>query len=656
MERLPDEFLYQAEDDYRAFDINIDQYGGRKAYRILGLNLPIDDQKTVSCYYSILAQTGETVFHSSMGSFESNDGEFWPLLEKYVPIDILIKEGNVELSVIRGNIQSWIRDHNVDLFSYDFPEGNDVEYPDSCMIDIFTYVWLQWKTQPELRTNAQIVLDSINKSFSTMFNFEYKQTNNWRSFYQETPGYGVLINRNDVGLKMLPLTNLAMQSFLPAVFPWNEIYAYQKTNILRILGVCRNFPLYYGNEMLVDCNIHLYQNFGVVDRIKRTEEVYAKNIELQKKFATSDDPLQRELADVSDETQSMVLYSKNSMVIFVENWFRPIAHLKNVTKNLLASQITLFSLSYAFYTLSLNKIIHTDPHLYNIVYDNANGVGHIATEIAMKVGKEFDVIIPKDTKPATQLLFAEYVIPKVADDYKGAGPYSTRLWTEEVVVAPDQARSIYYDCVTDDTETITLTLPMLDYRVAVADFSRCIHFDDGPFKDSLQPYKYEMLGRRRQAIIALVNRVVNLKKFPNVTSNLTRYIENNIDMIHKCLECADLMLVSDNLAKSQWEHPWMKENATAIHKLCKESIVKRFTMLEKGMFTQIMEDVNQHLVILNRFFDCFGPTNFDKFDWNWIKTMPDRCSYMAIMKQCRSIDEVNPIIARRYSSLNLNQY
>jgi hypothetical protein len=511
--------------------------------------------------YSLLIWNGSEFAWTRFGSVESMDGEYLPFFSK---IPMSERNGGLHRQKYINKIKDFVRKKGIKVDARHYPNTMEPEeYPS------------EYKWHPLIDTlicyasmKAEFGEISFRPTDSILGDFpEYKPLNPspsafpklWENIMKwgsvSSPAYKVNPTRIAMGIKLIPLKNIAIQTSNPMFRPATEIWINRLTNLFLTYNVSPAFAFYYGNKVMDNTDAHVYQNMSMhqiheSDRIMREREH-----ELSMLYAMRDPSgLEKHVTEYSKLVQ---LSGMSLALVMGYGGLSPIhfgAKLANYPK--FDTTMLMFEYMQGFYALSLHGIIHNDPHMNNVLIDNP--------PIPNKKVHLIDFRIPHKKSDDQHLEDAIQYGTKYSKENKKLvyGMDEKGLPTSRPYEIPEGL----IDSEDLPEEHKRFFIYTLRYRAKIIDFSRAVIFN--PQAEGWQMYQQEGFYQRARMVVDNLMYYVNSdSSLPSITQTmLGGYTYDELvdltfeesDLMYKCLQVLDVILFCRN-----WYDSDLKNNTAS---------------------------------------------------------------------------------------------
>jgi hypothetical protein len=496
--------------------------------------------------YALIINTHPEVFiASSLGSFESADGEYLPSLKLLLSENEQTYDIPAQSLSIREDLQR--EQITIDGFTYPQDQqfqGPTLDYREWALAAVLLYYHsIKAFLGPRAKLRPET---AILDKFTTWQSKHKPNASDWKA--QTLVRLTEFAHLNDdtkmvrCGIKIFPLRNIHNQTTLPIITPWNEVYCLQLMNQMRRRFICPFFPQYYGNVRIPNTNVHLFQNQGVIDKFAANLEALDKIKRLRERLALEQDEVTLEVLDtMKTHLEAISVLSGECLGVYMEHvtgwslWLRRFSLVER--SGPLEYQTIFFCIMYALYNLGLNRILHTDLHLGNVLIES------VAYWQQTIVAHRFKLPMPsKELRGSLESRTggSEGIEPKL---------YSPRLMLSAQVLIgkPDLEPQLAAET---DSGTFTVGVPIIGTGARIIDFSRACILNPAAFK-GIQPYRAEMLEMRNKQLYAMYELLVKELSLMDVSSQTTHIVpelefmgaaEDQLEAVFRTLEGGDFLL------------------------------------------------------------------------------------------------------------------
>lgn len=505
--------------------------------------LQITNDEYMYNYALVINPAPDVYITSSLGSFDSADGEYLPSL-------VLFSNDRLDWPTFVPDVQRVIQEQKFAITSFNYPQDQQFsctipDYRERVLVVVLLYYFSIKKflgTGIKLRPETAIL--DLFEPYVAAWQISPEQ---WKK--QTLVQLAEFANNDDdskavrCGVKVFPLRNIHNVTTLPAITPWNEIFCLQLTNQLRRRFICPFFPQYYGNAKIANTNVHLFQNQGLLDKFNANADAVAKIARLQERLALEQDELAIEtLETMKQHLEVISVLSGECAAVYLEHvsgwsfWLRRFSLIER--SGLLEYQTIMFCLMYALFNLGLNHILHSDLHLGNVLIESSFWYKNAVAAHRF--------LLPK---PSPEL---QASLEKGGKKGGGAGP-------EPLLYEPELALSAQIKLGKVDLEpklapaphgTFVVAMPALSTHARIIDFSRALVLEPSAFS-GIQAYRAEQLEQRNKQLYALYLRVCDAVKKADPESVMPKPLdalqfmavtEEMLEAVFRTLEGGDFFL------------------------------------------------------------------------------------------------------------------
>jgi hypothetical protein len=579
----------------------------------------------LSYNYSLIIWNGKIMLWTRYGSVESNDGEYMP----YLSNSPLFERSEVtHRNQYELTIKDFIIKNRIKLIAKHYPENIEPEeYPSNYkLLPLIDTLFLHASFVATFGDFSFRGSDSILEQFpqyiplnKTSFMLAWGHVGRWNpklliGLFPVEP-----INIR-CGIKLIPLKNIALKTDNPMFRPAGEIWCNKLTNLMITTNVAPCFAFYYGNKIVKNTDVHVYQNVAMYHMFESDRIIREREQELTLLYAS------RSPTGIEDQARKynkLVELSGTSIMILMNNGGLAPIHFRNILPKMeeLDSQMLFFEYIYGFYCLSLNGIIHNDPHMNNILIDNPalpNQMVHV-----------IDFRIPHNSTMDEHLNDAIVYCTKLTKTQKDI-VYGLNEHGEDINRPYTTPKDLGSDPELEEGYR-RYFIYTLRYRARIIDFSRAVIVN--PQASGWQKYHQEGFFQRAKTLVE------NLLKYANTATKLNalgpdvlfgytydellNLAHEDIDVVFKCFEVLDLILFCRNWYDAEFGNKWMHSTAGGIYEDCRMILQYRMFLLKTDPTKLSLLD-NPIPAIIAKYFYTLEDGTFQKQDGPSVKSGKER--------------------------------